>query len=153
MEGIWHSNVTFVPLTSRQKGTWRFIWQVFMMERNHLNVTFVVTDLIIRGTWIDMLSDEGKKPFKCGICDYRCSHKSYMNRHIAKKHEGKKWWYLKLMKMWLCSEKIIKPHSIPVYQRNKTFADYIFQTLPSFDSWKKVRQNWQRLADSFMLSL
>ena len=26
---------------------------------------------------------EQTKPFKCEICDYECSYKSYMNKHIA----------------------------------------------------------------------
>ena len=33
---------------------------------------------------------EGKKPFKCDICDRSFSLKSHMNRHVASVHEGKK---------------------------------------------------------------
>ena len=33
---------------------------------------------------------EGKKPFKCDICDYRSSQKGCMNTHVASVHEGKK---------------------------------------------------------------
>ena len=33
---------------------------------------------------------EGKKPFKCDICDYRCSRKGNMKTHVALVHEGKK---------------------------------------------------------------
>ena len=32
---------------------------------------------------------EGKKPFKCDICDYTCSQKSNMKRHVASVHEEK----------------------------------------------------------------
>lgn len=30
---------------------------------------------------------KGKKPFKCGICDYRCSLKSCMKSHVSSVHE------------------------------------------------------------------
>ena len=33
---------------------------------------------------------EGKKPFKCDFCDYSCSQKMDVNKHIAAVHEGKK---------------------------------------------------------------
>ena len=33
---------------------------------------------------------EGKKPFRCGICDNSCSSKSTMKTHIALDHEEKK---------------------------------------------------------------
>ena len=33
---------------------------------------------------------EGKKPFKCDICDYRCSLKGSMKTHVSSVHEGKK---------------------------------------------------------------
>ena len=32
---------------------------------------------------------EGKKPFKCDICDYSCSQKGNMTRHVSSIHEGK----------------------------------------------------------------
>ena len=32
---------------------------------------------------------EGKKQYKCGICDYCCSQKGTMNIHIASVHEGR----------------------------------------------------------------
>ena len=33
---------------------------------------------------------EQRKPFKCDICDYKCSKKSKMNHHVASVHGGKK---------------------------------------------------------------
>ena len=33
---------------------------------------------------------EGKKPFKCDICDYSFSQKGNMKSHVASVHEGKK---------------------------------------------------------------
>ena len=32
---------------------------------------------------------EGKKPFKCDICDYTCSLKQQMKTHVVKKHKFK----------------------------------------------------------------
>ena len=29
------------------------------------------------------------KPYKCAICDYNCSLKSYMKKHVASVHEEK----------------------------------------------------------------
>ena len=33
---------------------------------------------------------EEKKAFKCDICDYSCSQKSNMNKHVKSVHAGKK---------------------------------------------------------------
>ena len=33
---------------------------------------------------------EGKKPFKCGICDYRFSVKGDVKKHVTAVHEEKK---------------------------------------------------------------
>ena len=33
---------------------------------------------------------EGKKPFRCEVCDYSCTEKRNMIRHISLVHEGKK---------------------------------------------------------------
>ena len=33
---------------------------------------------------------EGKKPFKCDICNFSCSQKSNMKKHVAAVHEGNK---------------------------------------------------------------
>ena len=33
---------------------------------------------------------EGRKPFKCLICVFKCSEKGKLNKHIASVHEGKK---------------------------------------------------------------
>ena len=32
---------------------------------------------------------EGKKPFKCSICDYKCSQKGQLTKHISSNHEIK----------------------------------------------------------------
>ena len=33
---------------------------------------------------------EGKKPFKCDICDYSCSQIGNLEKHVASVHENKK---------------------------------------------------------------
>ena len=33
---------------------------------------------------------EGRKPFKCDICDYSCSQKCDTHKHIEAVHEGRK---------------------------------------------------------------
>ena len=55
----------------------------------HFYVPFVDTIFTKKGTWFSTLH-EGKKPFNCSICDYKCSQKRNLTRHIASVHEGKK---------------------------------------------------------------
>ena len=31
---------------------------------------------------------EGKKPFKCDLCDYSCFDKGSMKKHVSSGHEG-----------------------------------------------------------------
>ena len=38
---------------------------------------------------ISIIKVKGKKSFKCNICEYSCSEKSNMNKHIRAVHEGK----------------------------------------------------------------
>ena len=33
---------------------------------------------------------DNKKPYRCSICDFGCSKKGYLNKHIAAIHEDKK---------------------------------------------------------------
>ena len=64
----------------------------FMKARSHSNATFVTAAFLKRVPSRDMLNQfiKGNKPFKCNICDYSCSTKSDLNRHVASVHEGKK---------------------------------------------------------------
>ena len=39
---------------------------------------------------LSIITVQGKKAFKCNICDYSCFAKSTMNRHMESVHEGKK---------------------------------------------------------------
>ena len=50
-----------------------------MKERSHSNVTFVTTAV-----------HEGRKLFKCDICNYSSSQKCHINTHVESVHEGKK---------------------------------------------------------------
>ena len=58
-----------------------------MNTQNHLNVTFAIMNFPIRHFSIVR---DGKKPFKCDICDYSCSENADMKRHFASVHKGKK---------------------------------------------------------------
>ena len=37
-----------------------------------------------------MTSHTGIKPYKCGVCNYRCSQKANLERHVRAKHTGTK---------------------------------------------------------------
>ena len=72
---------------------------------------------------------EGKKPFKCDICDYICSQKMDMNRHIASVHEGKKPFKCVICD-YSCSQKgNMSTHVASVHEGTKPFkcdiCDYI----------------------------
>ena len=63
-----------------------------MMERSHSNVKFV-TAAILKKRHMNrhvVSVHEGKKPFKCEICDYSCSLKRTLKKHVAAVHEGEK---------------------------------------------------------------
>jgi uncharacterized Zn-finger protein len=63
-----------------------------MMKLSHSNVTFVTKSCSTKDNMKKHVASvhEGKKPFRCDICEYRSSEKSNMNRHIKSVHEGKK---------------------------------------------------------------
>jgi hypothetical protein len=116
----------------------------FMKERSHLNVKFVITLVLKRVTWIYILH-EGKKPFACNICDYRCLSKSNLKQHIEYVHADKK-----QFKCDICNYKCkissqcnicetscssngdLKKHFVLVHEGNKPFkceiCDYRYST-------------------------
>ena len=64
---------------------------------------------------------EGNKPFKCDICDYSCSQKSSMNQHVLSVHEGNK-----LFKCNICGYKFsqkgkMNQHVALVHNEKKPF--------------------------------
>ena len=71
---------------------------------------------------------EGKTPFKCSSCDYKCSQKATLIRHIATIHEGKKPFGCTVCD-YKCSQKgALKTHIESVHEGKKpfkcSFCDY-----------------------------
>ena len=88
-----HSSATFVMLVFHKRATWIPTWLLFMKEESLLSVELVMLVLHEKGQWIDTLHQFmylGKKPFQCDICDYSCSQKRDLNKHVASVHEEKK---------------------------------------------------------------
>ena len=67
MKEVSQSSVTFVILPSLKK----------IVHKHQLNRHIVVVH-------------EGKKPFKCDVCDAKFSQKPHLNGHNAAVYEGKK---------------------------------------------------------------
>ena len=62
---------------------------------------------------------EEKKPFKCDICDYRCSQKSNMNKHVASVHEGKKPFKCDICDYSFSQKSVMKSHVESVHGGKK----------------------------------
>ena len=62
-----------------------------MKQRRHIDVIYVAKAILIRQIWkhIEAIHD-GKKWFKCDICDYSSFYKSHIRSHASLVHEGKK---------------------------------------------------------------
>ena len=64
---------------------------------------------------------EGKKPFKCEVCDYSCSQNSSLKRHAASVHEGMKPFKCAICD-YSCSRKVyLKAHVASVHEGKKPF--------------------------------
>ena len=62
---------------------------------------------------------EGKKPFKCDLCDYSCSQKDTMKRHVVLVHEEKKPFKCDICD-YRCSLKgTMKTHVVLVHEEKK----------------------------------
>ena len=53
---------------------------------------------------------EGKKPFRCDICDYSCSQKSNMKTHVASVHEEKKPFKCNICEYGCSTKSILNKH-------------------------------------------
>ena len=62
---------------------------------------------------------EGKKPFKCDICDYSCSLKSTMKTHVESVHEKKKPFECKICD-FSCSQKGKLKYMLHQFMREKS---------------------------------
>ena len=70
---------------------------LYMKERNHSNVTFVIIAVLKRVTCNNMVQSDliavlhdGKKPLKSDVCYCECLLKRTMNQHVTSVHERKK---------------------------------------------------------------
>ena len=64
---------------------------------------------------------EGKKPFKCDICDHSCSHKGNMKTHVASVHKVKKSFKCDICG-YSCSQKgNMNSHVADVHEGKKPF--------------------------------
>ena len=58
-----------------------------MKETNRLNVIFAVLAFLLKATKSHVLSvHEGKKPYKCEVCDSSYSQPNTLRRHIDAVH-------------------------------------------------------------------
>ena len=101
---------------------------------------FVVTVVLKRVTWMDMLNPFMKeKTFKCNICDYSCPQKGYMNTHVASVHNGKKQFKCDICG-YSCSQKShMNRHVASVYEGKKPFKCDICDC--SFSSKQHMKQH------------
>ena len=66
---------------------------------------------------------EGKKPFRCDICDYRCSQKSSLTRHIAQVHERKR-----PFKCEICDYSCSRKHMLNLFMKERSHSNVTFVT-------------------------
>ena len=85
-----------------------------MKVKSHSNVTFVTTYVLKRAS-----VHEEKKPFKCDICDYRCSYKGSMNRHVSSVHEEKKPFKCDICDYSFSQKSVMKSHVESVHGGKK----------------------------------
>ena len=62
---------------------------------------------------------EGKKPFRCDICDYSCSQKGNMKTHVASVHVVKKPFKCDICDYSFSLKNIMKRHIITVHGGKK----------------------------------
>ena len=117
-----HSNVTFVATAVPIRVLWISMLQQFMTERRLLNVWSVTTH-VLESTSLNQHAGavhEGKKPFKCEICDYSCSIKNYLNEHAERVHEGKKSFKCQICDYKSSQKGDLKRH-VAVHEEKKAF--------------------------------
>ena len=73
---------------------------------------------------------EGKKPFKCNICDTNFASKQGLNTHIATVHEGKKPYRCNTCDSSFSQKQTLKNHITMVHEQKKPF-----QLCKSGDVW------------------
>ena len=72
-----------------------------------------------RQTWIHIASvHEGKKHFKCNICDAGFTQKASMNGHISSVHEGKKPFKCSMCDASFSGKRKLNEHIVTVHEKN-----------------------------------
>ena len=64
-------------------------------------------------------SNQGKKLFKCEICDYSCSKNSTMKSHVVSVHEGKKQFKCDICDYSCSQKRSMKTHVASVHEVKK----------------------------------
>ena len=66
-----------------------------------------------------------KKPFDCSLCEYKCSHKANLSKHIAAVHEAKNTEFSCSVCDYTCSQKEhLKTHVSLVHNDKKGKQTY-----------------------------
>ena len=71
---------------------------------------------------------EGKKPFKCDICDYIFSLKGNLNQHAASVHKGKKPFKCNICDATFSKKGLMKRHFSKIHEGKSLWTlDYRFE--------------------------
>ena len=64
---------------------------------------------------------EGKRPFNCETCDYRCSKKCHLKKHVEIVHKGKKPFQCEFCDHTFSQKGHLKRHVASVHEGRKSF--------------------------------
>ena len=84
---------------------------------------------------------EGKKPFKCTICDKSFGRKSHMELHISAVHEEKKPFKCLLCKEGFTRKENLQKHISSVHENEKSTCVNSSRNRTKIDIKKKARKN------------
>ena len=68
---------------------------------------------------------EGKKQFKCDICDAKYGHNHHLNRHVATVHEGKKQFKCDVCNVKFGQKCDLNKHVFTVHESNKPLQSIV----------------------------
>ena len=92
----------------------------FMKKKSHSNVKFVLTTVLKNCLKKHIVSvHEEERPFKCDICEFRCSQKGNMTTHVASVHEGKKPFKCGLCDYSCSANRSMKKHVASVHEEER----------------------------------
>ena len=82
------TSVPFVITSFHIKVLWLGTLHQFMRPKKHSNV-YLWLQICTKGRFDSTSVHEGKKPFKCSICNYNCSQKANLTPLIASIHKDR----------------------------------------------------------------